>query len=217
MAGGGSNRCGMVTIWAVGRMLADQIRRTWIVYDDGARAGRDPLQHGIAKVAFIGRGSRTVPPQLASAVAIPLAIVIDEFVHVFGFRQRAQKQMLQHGVVQDHHARTFDRLLINLAVQLIVADVIEMDVGMSRIRPDVAQFLQRAQQCRRIVRNARTGGRQRRMEADRHAFFLRFPNNAVPTRTQVAPSSMATSMSFDMPMESSRSPCSAAISRNRAK
>src|SRR5450759_1696459 len=47
--------------------------------------------------------------------------------------------------------------------------------------------------------------------------FLRLPNKAVPTRTQVAPSSMAVSRSFDIPMESSVNPCASANSRRLRK
>src|ERR1039458_8710845 len=47
--------------------------------------------------------------------------------------------------------------------------------------------------------------------------FLRLPNRAVPTRTQVEPSSMAVSRSWDMPMESSARPCACASSRSFRK
>src|SRR5450759_1368423 len=47
--------------------------------------------------------------------------------------------------------------------------------------------------------------------------FLRLPNKAVPTRTQVEPPSIAVSRSFDIPMESSLNPCASANSRSVRK
>ncbi len=130
----------------------------------------------------------------------------------------AEKEMLQrHCVVQHRDARALDGQPVVRAVDLFVADVIKMNVGPRGARPDIAPLLERSQQRRRVIRHPGPGGRQRRMESDRHAFFLRLPNSAVPTRTEVAPSSIATSISFDMPMESSRRPCCPAISRRRAK
>src|ERR1035441_5676798 len=47
--------------------------------------------------------------------------------------------------------------------------------------------------------------------------FLRLPNKAVPTRTQVEPSSMAVSRSLDIPIDSSLNPCASDSSRNVRK
>src|ERR1035441_8646572 len=138
---------------------------------------------------------------------MPLAVVIDEFVHVLAFSERTEKQMLQHRIVQDRDTGTLDGLPINQAVELIVADMVQVHVSEAGIGTDVAELLQGVQQSARIVRDAGARGRQRGMEAGSHAFFLRLPNSAVPTRTQVAPSSMATSISCDMPMDSPLSAC----------
>jgi hypothetical protein len=46
---------------------------------------------------------------------------------------------------------------------------------------------------------------------------LREPNSAVPTRTSVEPSSMATSRSFDIPIERPERPREWASSRRRTK
>src|ERR1035441_4438459 len=49
-----------------------------------------------------------------------------------------------------------------------------------------------------------------------HALIL-LPNKAVPMRTQVEPSSMAVSRSWDMPMESCGKPCNSPSARRRRK
>jgi hypothetical protein len=127
-------------------MLPNQFRGPGVMHDHRARCRRDPLQHGIAKVALVGRGGCTLAPQLASPVTMPFAIVIDEFVHIPGFVEGAEEQVLQDGVVQDDNAGALDSLLVDRAVELIVADVVEVHVGAVRIGPDVAELLQRAQQ-----------------------------------------------------------------------
>ena len=101
-------------------------------------------------------------------------------------------------------------------MQRVIAQVIESDVATLGANVHAADLPQRRQQCGRIIRHACAGGRERRIEPYRHTFF-RLPNSAVPTRTQVAPSSMAASKSFDIPMESCGSPCCSASSRKRRK
>ena len=168
----------------LGRMFPDQFRRSGIVHHDRARAFCEPLQHGIAKVPLVGGRGCPIAPQLLRTIPIPLAVVKNKFVDIGGFRQTAKKQMLQHCVVQDRYAWTLNGLPIDRAVQLIVADVVKMHVGVSPIGWTFAQLLERSQQCCRVVRHSGTRRRERRMEAHRHAFFLRFPTApSLPGRT----------------------------------
>ncbi len=65
-----------------------------------------------------------------------------------------------------------------------------------------AERLQRAEQRGGIIGHARARRRQRGVESDLQVqSFRRGPNSAVPTRTIVAPSSMAASRSCDMPID----------------
>ena len=74
-----------------------------------------------------------------------------------------------------------------------------------------------AEQRGRIIRDTRAGGGQRRNRYPSGHAFLRWPKSAVPTRTQVAPSSIAVSKSFDIPIESCGNSNCSANSRKRAK
>src|SRR5205823_9993600 len=67
-----------------------------------------------------------------------------------------------------------------------------------------------------VIGDAGAGGRQGRIESEGHSLD-RFPNSAVPTRTQVEPSSMAVTRSLLMPIERPRSSYSSASSRRRRK
>ncbi len=102
--------------------------------------------------------------------------------------------------MQDDNSWHFERPLIDIAMELVVADMVERDVCVTIIYGHLVQRLKRAQQCRRIIRHACPGGRQRRKESDLQPFF-RGPNRAVPMRTMVAPSSIAASRSCDIPIE----------------
>ena len=63
--------------------------------------------------------------------ARPLPVVVNELVDILLARQAAEKEVLQHGIVQDDHARTFQRTAIDGRVQLIVAEVIQIDVSIA--------------------------------------------------------------------------------------
>src|SRR5579872_2032235 len=132
--------------------------------------------------------------------AAPLAIVVDELLDIVALAERPEKEVLEHGVVQYHDSRTLERPLVNLAVQLIVAKMVERNVGPLGRDLDVATAAKRPEQRGSVIGDTGVRGRKRRLESDGHGFF-RLPNSAVPTRMCVAPSSMATSKSCDMPIE----------------
>ena len=124
--------------------------------------------------------------------------------------------MLQYGVVQYHHSGFADRPPVDFRMQARCCPggrAPHRSVAAPLPRAVLAQF---RQQRRRIIGHPGARRRQRRIEPDaqRASRLLPLPNSAVPTRTQVAPSSMAVSRSCDMPIESSVKPCSAASSRS---
>src|SRR5438045_3519621 len=98
----------------------------------------------------------------------------------------------------------------------VVAQMIESDIAVLRSYFHRAVLAQLGEERGRIIRHSGSGRRQRRMKRDGHA-LVRSPNSAVPTRTQVEPSSMAVSRSFDMPIEICASPCWEANSRSLRK
>jgi len=147
---------------------------------------------------------------------MPLAVVVDELFDVSLFVQAPEKEVVQDGIVEYDNSRLFDRAPVDRAMKLVVAHVVEVNVRAVRARLDLAVFAKRAKQRGGIVGHARTGRRQRRVEAYRHA-LLREPNSAVPTRKWVAPSSMAISRSCDMPIDSLPSPSCSASPRSRMK
>jgi len=108
--------------------------------------------------------------------------------------------MVQNRIVQHHHTRRFECPLIDIAMQLIIAHVVKRDIGIARVDGHLAQWLERAQQRRRIIGHAGPGGGQRGEKSDLQSFF-RGPNSAVPMRTMVAPSSIAASRSCDIPID----------------
>jgi hypothetical protein len=201
---------------APGECCADHARRGRVMHHHRARAFRDALQHGVLKVAPVEARTGAGAPHLFGQGALPFSVVVDELIDVGGAAERAEEEMMQHGVVQHHHAGLGERAAIDLAVQWIVAQVIERDVGVARVRLHAAVAAQGREQRRGVVGHAGSGGRQRRVVCDFHG-LRRFPNSAVPTRTMVAPSSMAASRSCDMPMESCGSPCRPASSCRRWK
>ncbi len=107
---------------------------------------------------------------------------------------------MQHGIVQHNHARRFERAVIDFAMQMVVAKMVEVDIGVHCIHHHLSKRRKCAQQCGRIIGHARSRRRQRREKPDLQT-FSRGPNKAVPMRTMVAPSSIATSRSCDIPME----------------
>src|SRR4051794_23113783 len=110
--------------------------------------------------------------------------------------------MLQYGIVQNCDPGRCQRALVNRLVQPVVPEMIQLNVRVFRAAFDGPQPGQRALQRLRIIGHAAVRSLGRRVIPNLQIFFLR-PKSAVPTRTHVAPSSIATSMSFDMPMESS--------------
>ncbi len=125
-------------------------------------------------------------------------------------------EMVQNGIMQNHYARPLQRALMDLSMQLVIPQVIQKNAGIGRIHFHPAQLLERAQERRGIIGHAGSRRRKRREETGLHS-FLRGPNSAVPTRTMVAPSWMATSRSCDIPIERCRKPCCSARSRSRTK
>ena len=57
---------------------------------------------------------------------MPFAVVEDELVDVLGFCRRAQEEVLENGVVEDNDARVFEGASVDVAMELIVAEVIEV-------------------------------------------------------------------------------------------
>src|SRR5215831_2582316 len=107
--------------------------------------------------------------------------------------------------MEHHDARTCKGSLVDGTMNLIVAEVIEPDVRAFWSHFDSSAAPQRSQEHRGIVGHAGARRGQRRLKTNRHGFF-RLPNRAVPTRMCVAPSSMATSKSCDIPMDTSGRP-----------
>jgi hypothetical protein len=58
------------------------------------------------------------------ARAIPFAVIVDKLVHVFRAIESAQKEMMQHRIVQHHYSGLGERSPVNFPVQLVVAQMI---------------------------------------------------------------------------------------------
>src|ERR1035441_2623252 len=124
--------------------------------------------------------------------------------------------MIQDGIVQHDDAGSFEGAGIDCGVKRVVAEVVERHIAGGGRNFDGAVAAEFRQQGGGIIGHAGGRGRERGIKADGHAFVL-LPNNAVPTRTQVEPSSMAVSRSCDIPMESCGRPCNLPSSRRRRK
>jgi hypothetical protein len=101
---------------------------------------------------------------------------------------------MENGVMEHYDSGGSNGSPIDVRVELIVAQVVEVDVrtvGRDFDQPTPRQVLP---QRGGVIRNPGAGGRKRRKEPDLHV-FLREPNSAVPMRMWVAPSSIATSKS----------------------
>src|SRR5690242_4161976 len=109
--------------------------------------------------------------------------------------------MMENRIVQHHDSRPLECPPVNFGVLPVIAQVIKRDVTSFGRNLDRAKLPQSVEKRRGVISHARPRRRERRMETDRHAFF-RLPNSAVPTRTHVDPSSIATSRSPDIPIES---------------
>ena len=123
---------------------------------------------------------------------------------------------MQDGVVQNYYAGTREGALVDGAVQRVVTEMVEVNVGFRGVHLYIHLPPESFEQGSGIVRHPGPRRCQRREESDFHGFF-RGPNSAVPTRTWVAPSSTATSRSCDIPMERHRKPWRTASSRRRRK
>ena len=77
---------------------------------------------------------------------MPVAVVEGELFDVLGLVERAEEEMLEHGVVEDRYAWLGQCALVDSAMELVVAQVVEMDIGLARIGFDRAEPSQRAQQ-----------------------------------------------------------------------
>src|SRR6516164_8396677 len=123
---------------------------------------------------------------------------------------------MEDRIMQHDNTGMRKRALVDGGVQGIIAEMIERDVTRDGrdFNPPVKP--QCCEQRRRVIGHAGACWRQRRIESDSHC-FLRLPNSAVPTLTQVAPSSMATSKSCDIPIESCGNPCCSAKRHRRRK
>ena len=62
----------------------------------------------------------------------PGPVVVHEFRNVFLLRQTSQEEVLQNCVVDHRNSRLFERALVDLPVQVIVAQMIKIDIA---IRP----------------------------------------------------------------------------------
>src|SRR5260370_2409366 len=105
---------------------------------------------------------------------------------------------MKHGIVQHGDARCFERAPVNLAMELVVSDVIEADIGVSGIQFDIAQRRKRAEQCGGIIGYAGARRRHGGEEAEFHSFFLG-PTTSAPPPPIVAPSSLAPPRSCVIP------------------
>src|ERR1017187_3264670 len=142
--------------------------------------------------------------------------------------------MMQDGIVQHYDAGGFEGARVDGCVERVVAEVIERHIAVGGRNFDGAVAAEFRQQRGGVIGHAGRRGRERRIKADAkvdrrkllshfgarglpgHALIL-LPNKAVPTRTQVEPSSIAVSRSCDMPIESCGRPCNSPSSRRRRK
>src|SRR5260370_41242229 len=106
--------------------------------------------------------------------------------------------MLEHGVVQDDDAGLAFGTLIDFRVELIIAQMVESDVGLGSVDLHFSQTAQSGEQRGCVIGNSGAGGRQRSVVSDFHGRG-RGPKSPVPTPTQVEPLSMATSRSGELP------------------
>ena len=86
----------------------------------------------MGEIAGVRAGSRALLPQLAAQLAGRLAVVVNELLYVLVLRRAFPATVLQHRVMQDDDARMRERALVDLAVQGIVADVVESDIALVR-------------------------------------------------------------------------------------
>ena len=61
--------------------------------------------------------------------AIPLPVVVNELVNVGAFVELAEEEVMQHSVVQDGDSGAFDRAPTDGGMQAVVAEGVEVDIG----------------------------------------------------------------------------------------
>ena len=140
-------------------MPAHRLRCGWIVHDDGLGRHDHTLQHGVFKIAGIRSRASPVLPQLACQVAGPFAVVEDKFFDVGRLGKRTQEEVLQHGVVQDHHSGFSQSSRIDFAMQVVIAEMIEVHVA-RQVRQHFPRLLHLCQQRGGVVGDTRGGRRQ---------------------------------------------------------
>ena len=64
-------------------------------------------------------------------IAPPFAVVVDPLGDVLLVRERAEQEVVQHGVVQHDDSGRVERPRVDTLVQPVVAQMIEMDIGFS--------------------------------------------------------------------------------------
>ena len=200
-----------------GSVAADGFGGGGIVNDDRARPLAQPAEHGPIEVAGIGGRAGPVAVQFPGEAAMPFAVVVNELFDVLALGQAAQEEVLEQSGVEDDGAGAGEGALIDAGVQGVIADVIELGVtGADRVDFDGEMPPESRQKSGGVIRHARPGGRHRRVEAQGHG-LTRLPKSAVPTRTWVAPSSIAVSRSWDMPIDRPGSESREASSRSWRK
>jgi hypothetical protein len=112
--------------------------RRFIVNDNGARALRNPPEHREGVIMWIGGRPRPIVPELAGGVPHPLSVVIRELIDVLTLRAAAEHQMVKDSVMQNNHAWFPQRPCIHSGVELVVADVIQLNIRFLRSRGHVA-------------------------------------------------------------------------------
>ena len=163
------------------------------VYNYGA------AQHGVGEVLGGAAGVGAAGPKVLGQVAMPRAVVVDKFFDVSVAGECAEHEMLQDSVVQDDDTLRVllrDKALVDGLVELVIAEVEDGDArdGWDRLVENLG-----------IVSDTRLPGWSEPVHV--MGGLIRLPKIAVPTRIMVEPSSMATSKSCDMPIESSVSEC----------
>jgi hypothetical protein len=139
-----------------GCMIKNGLGRSGVVNDHQPCALAKPLQQRALKVAGVsGAGTATLPVALCR-LAKPFAIVVNKFFDVGGAAEMAEQQVMQAGIMQQHDAWLGDRLLVDLPVQAIVADLIE---GLGGFRVDVESLAETRKQGGCVLGNPGIGRR----------------------------------------------------------
>src|SRR5712691_12260564 len=101
----------------VSGMIAHDGCRGRVVHNHRARSSRDTLEHGVREVSRVRARARAVGPQLPRQRAIPFTEVVNELLYVPVFFAESQKEVVEHGVVQDGDAGLGQSALVNLSMK----------------------------------------------------------------------------------------------------